>query len=71
MTATNRIDCQGLEARRLHAAELFATGVGQAEVARQLGVTRQSVNRWHQLGAWRHSGAPEPWSDRELANVSD
>jgi transposase len=47
MTSTDRIDRQGLEARRLRAAELFATGVRQAEVARQLGVSRQSVNRWH------------------------
>jgi hypothetical protein len=47
MTSTDRIDRQELEARRLRAAELFAVGVPQAEVARQLGVTRQSVNCWH------------------------
>jgi transposase len=47
MTSTDRIDRQGLETRRLRAAELFAAGVRQAEVARQLGVSRQSVNRWH------------------------
>jgi hypothetical protein len=35
-----------LQARRLRAAELFAVGVGEAEVARQLGVTSHSVNRW-------------------------
>jgi transposase len=37
-----------LQARRLRAAELFAAGVRQAEVARQLGVSRQSVSLWYQ-----------------------
>jgi DNA-binding transcriptional regulator LsrR (DeoR family) len=45
MTTTTRTDHQELEARRLRAAELFAADVRQAEVARQLGVTRQSVHR--------------------------
>ena len=36
-----------LEARRLRAAELFAAGVRQAEVARQLGVSPQAVSVWH------------------------
>jgi transposase len=35
------------EARRLRAAELFAKGRSQAEVANQLGVSRQSVHVWH------------------------
>jgi transposase len=35
------------EARRLQAAELFAQGHSQAEVARQLGVSRQSAHIWH------------------------
>jgi transposase len=43
-----------LQTRRLRAAELFATGVRQAEVARQLGVSRQSVHLWHQR--WRAAG---------------
>jgi len=43
-----------LQARRLRAGELFAAGVRQAEVARQLGVSRQSVHLWHQR--WRASG---------------
>ena len=45
---------QRLQARRLRAAELFATGVRQAEVARQLGVSRQSVHLWHKR--WRAAG---------------
>jgi transposase len=36
-----------LEARRLQAAELFAQGRTQAEVAHQLGVSRQSAHIWH------------------------
>jgi transposase len=43
------------EARRLQGAELFAQGVRPAEVARRLGVSRQSASRWH--GAWQHGGA--------------
>jgi transposase len=35
------------EARRLQAAELFAQGRSQAEVARTLGVSRQSAHIWH------------------------
>jgi hypothetical protein len=36
-----------LEARRLRAGELFATGVRQAEVGPQLGVSAQAVSVWH------------------------
>jgi transposase len=36
-----------LEARRLQAAELFAQGRTQAEVAHQFGVSRQSAHVWH------------------------
>jgi transposase len=43
-----------LQARRLRAAELFAAGVHQAEVARQLGVSRQSVHLWHKR--WQAEG---------------
>jgi DNA-binding NarL/FixJ family response regulator len=40
-----------LQARRLRAAELFTIGVRQAEIARQLGVSRQAVSLWH--AAWQ------------------
>jgi DNA-binding CsgD family transcriptional regulator len=36
-----------LQARRRAAAELFALGVRQAEVARRLGVSPQAVSVWH------------------------
>lgn len=45
---------QQLEARRLRAAQLFAAGIGQSEVARQLGVTRQAANTWR--GRWKQGG---------------
>jgi transposase len=41
-----RRDFEKLEQRRLRAAELLRQGVHQAEVARQVGVHRQSVSRW-------------------------
>src|ERR1700686_2370583 len=41
-----RRDFAGLERRRLGAADLLRQGVSQSEVARRLGVHRQSVIRW-------------------------
>jgi transposase len=41
-----RRDFEGLERRRIEAAELLKQGVSQSEVARRLGVHRQSVIRW-------------------------
>ena len=43
-----------LEVRRLRAAELFAAGVRQAEVARQLEVSAQAVSVWH--ARWKEGG---------------
>jgi transposase len=40
-------DFAAMEQRRKRAAQLFARGVTQADVARELGVSRQSVSRWH------------------------
>jgi transposase len=42
------------QARRERAAELFAQGRSQAEVARQLDVSRQSASRWH--ARWQADG---------------
>ena len=67
-----------LQARRLHAAELFAAGIRQAEVARQLEVSAQAVSVWHarfqQGGAEalrsRGPSGPAPrLSDAQLATV--
>jgi transposase len=43
-----RRDFEQLEQRRLEAAELLRQGLHQAEVARRVGVHRQSVSRWTQ-----------------------
>jgi transposase len=43
-----RRDFQALEQRRLRAARLLKKGVHQSEVARRVGVHRQSVSRWAQ-----------------------
>lgn len=43
-----RLDRVKLERRRLQAARLLQKGVSEAEVARRVGVHRQSVNRWAQ-----------------------
>ena len=67
-----------LGARRLCAAELFAAGVRQAEVARQLEVSAQAVSVWH--ARWRQGGiealrsqgpsGPAPrLSDAQLATI--
>jgi transposase len=42
------------QARRERAAELFAQGRTQAEVARELDVSRQSASRWH--ARWQADG---------------
>src|SRR5215211_3522320 len=42
------------QARRERAAELFAQGRTQAEVARELDVSRQSASRWH--SRWQADG---------------
>lgn len=41
-----RIDRVTLEQRRMRAARLLEKGLSEAEVARRVGVHRQSVNRW-------------------------
>jgi transposase len=41
-----RRDFVGLERRRIQAARLLEKGYSEAEVARRVGVHRQSVNRW-------------------------
>jgi transposase len=41
-----RRDFAALEARRMEAARLLRQGLSQSQVARELGVHRQSVSRW-------------------------
>jgi hypothetical protein len=42
------------QARRKQAAELFAQGLPQAEVAHELGIARPTVAAWHHL--WKNGG---------------
>lgn len=50
-----RRDFAGLRQRRQQAGRRFARGEGQAEVARALGVSRQTASRWAEQ--WRTGGA--------------
>jgi transposase len=47
-------DLEAMEGRRRRAAAMFARGATQADVARELEVSRQSVSRWY--GQWRRGG---------------
>ena len=57
-----KINFEEREQRRLLAGNLFKKGVSQAEVARQMGVSRQSTSRWYQqfikegIAGLRHNG---------------
>jgi len=53
--ARTRMDYATEQARRIEAGRLFAQGLSQAEVARQLGVSRQSASRWFRL--WKANGS--------------
>jgi transposase len=64
--------------RRRQAARLFAQGLPQAEVARRLGVSRQSASRWHarwlkggraELAGPGRWGRPSRLSDRDWRRV--
>lgn len=48
-TVNNEKRLRELERRRKRAARLLAAGITQAEVARRLGVSRQSVLRWDRV----------------------
>ena len=49
MPKGQRIDAEALQERRLEARRLLDEGLTQAEVARRLKVSRQSVSRWAEL----------------------
>src|SRR5215470_17028031 len=53
-----KFDRVKLELRRLKAARLLKQGMHEAEVARQVGVHRQSVNRWAKQ--WAKGGRTAP-----------
>lgn len=47
-------DMEGLASRRRRAGDLFDAGMTRAEVARQLGVSRESAGRWYNI--WLEGG---------------
>lgn len=51
MPIGQKIDAEALKQRRLAAKKLLEEGVAQAEVARRLKVSRQSVSRWAETPA--------------------
>src|SRR3569833_2568662 len=58
-------DFKALERRRHKAAQLLSRGMPQAEVARQVGVSRQSVSAWARAladdkQAWRRKPLGDP-----------
>ena len=73
-----RFDRVKLEQRRMRAARLLERGLSEADVARRVGVHRQSVNRWAQqfatggraaLKAAERTGRPPGLSDEERARI--
>ena len=51
---SQRRDFKGLERRRMKAATLFGRGCIQADVARKLQVSRETVRRWYDV--WEQEG---------------
>jgi transposase len=74
MPIGQRIDAAALQERRLAARKLLDEGVTQAEVARRLDVSRQSVSRWaeapaKELAAIRRFGRKSTIDDRLLGRL--
>ena len=76
--ARPRRDFAAMEARRMRAAELFAKGVSQADIARELSVSHQTVSDWHEkwraggkqaLKAAGRAGRPPKVTEAQLAKV--
>ena len=70
-------DFKELEQRRRKGMRLLARGLAQAEVARQLSVSRQTVSNWERARqedaqAWRRKplGKPGGMSDKERARLA-
>jgi transposase len=61
-------DLKALQRRRLGAIRLLDKGVSQAEVARKLGVSRQSVSQWAKL---RAEGGEEALKAKRVGRPSD
>ncbi len=74
MPIGQKIDSEALRERRLAARKLLDEGVPQAEVARRLEVSRQSVSRWaeapaRELATIRRFGRKSTIDDRLLGRL--
>ncbi len=74
MPKGQKMDAEALKTRRLEARRLLDEGVAQAEVARRLKITRQSVSRWAQqsrreLGQVRRQGRKARLDEPALAKL--
>jgi hypothetical protein len=77
--ARPRRDFAGMEARRMRAADLFAKGVPQADIGRELEVSHQTVSDWHEkwvvggkqaLKRTGQPGRPPKVSEADLTKVA-
>src|ERR1019366_8429769 len=73
-----RRDFAAMEARRMRAADLFAKGISQADIGRELEVSHQTVSDWHEkwavggkaaLKRTGQPGRPPKVSSSDLAKV--
>ena len=62
VTKRYKRDLKELEARRRKGMQMLARGIAQAEVARQLGVSRQAVSTWAAASA----GNDQAWRRKPL-----
>lgn len=74
MPKGQKIDAEALKARRLEARRLLDEGMAQAEVARRLKISRQSVSRWAQqprrtLAKVKRRGRPTQFDDAVRAKL--
>jgi len=72
--ASGSLSPKAAQQRRLRAARLFTLGCCQAEVARRLGVSRQTASRWH--ARWRQGGqaglaGPGHWGRPSRLSAAD
>jgi transposase len=70
MPKGQKIDAESLKQRRLRARALLDEGVSQAEVARRLKISRQSVSRWakqprRELAKTRPQGRKSSFAERD------
>ena len=74
MPKGQKLDAEVLKTRRLEARRLLDEGVAQAEVARRLKISRQSVSRWarlkpRELATVRRQGRKSKFDDAKRSQL--